>query len=48
MMGHAFTKEHANPRSHAFMLVDHLVVDRAYGGRFQARTGGGTSPCRDR
>ncbi len=35
MMPHGFTKEHAEPRSHAFMLIDHLVVDRAYGGRFQ-------------
>ena len=41
MMGHGFTKEHANPRSHAFMLVDHLIVDRAYGGRFQAKDGWG-------
>lgn len=32
---HGFSFEHAEPRSHAFMLVDHLVVDRAYGGRFQ-------------
>lgn len=37
MMGHGFTKEHNAPRSHAFMLVDHLVVDRAYGGRFQPK-----------
>lgn len=35
MEGHGFTKEHAEPRSHVFMLVDHFVVDRAYGGRFQ-------------
>ncbi|MBM4169330.1 MAG: ammonia-forming cytochrome c nitrite reductase subunit c552 [Ignavibacteria bacterium] len=35
MMPHAFTKEHGEPRSHAFMLVDHYIVDRAYGGRFQ-------------
>lgn len=35
MMPHGFTKEHAEPRSHVFMLVDHFVVDRAYGGRFQ-------------
>src|SRR3990172_5456429 len=35
MMPHGFTKEHAEPRSHVFMLVDHLIVDRAYGGRFQ-------------
>jgi formate-dependent nitrite reductase cytochrome c552 subunit len=41
MMGHGFTKEHANPRSHAYMLVDHLIVDRAYGGRFQAKEGWG-------
>ncbi len=33
--GHGFAKEHAEPRSHIFMLVDHLIVDRAYGGRFQ-------------
>ncbi|MDZ7753569.1 MAG: ammonia-forming cytochrome c nitrite reductase subunit c552 [Gammaproteobacteria bacterium] len=33
--GHGFALEHAEPRSHAFMLVDHYVVDRAYGGRFQ-------------
>jgi len=33
--GHGFALEHAEPRSHAFMLVDHFVVDRAYGGRFQ-------------
>lgn len=32
---HGFTKEHAEPRSHVFMLVDHYAVDRAYGGRFQ-------------
>ncbi|MBI4690935.1 MAG: ammonia-forming cytochrome c nitrite reductase subunit c552 [Nitrospirae bacterium] len=35
MMPHGFTKEHAEPRSHIFMLADHLTVDRAYGGRFQ-------------
>ncbi len=39
MMGHAFTKEHSAPRSHAYMLIDHLVVDRAYGGRFQPKKG---------
>ncbi|MBI5694429.1 MAG: ammonia-forming cytochrome c nitrite reductase subunit c552 [Nitrospirae bacterium] len=33
--GHGFSKEHDEPRSHGFMLVDHLIVDRAYGGRFQ-------------
>lgn len=39
MMGHGFTKEHAAPRGHTFMLVDHLAVDRAYGGRFQPKNG---------
>lgn len=34
---HAFTKEHAEPRSHAFMLIDHMIVDRAYGGRFRLK-----------
>ena len=37
MAPHGFTKEHAEPRSHVFMLVDHLIVDRAYGGRFQLK-----------
>ena len=35
---HGFTKEHDEPRSHAFMVIDHLLVDRAYGGRFQLKT----------
>lgn len=35
LMPYGFTKEHNEPRSHAFMLIDHLVVDRAYGGRFE-------------
>lgn len=39
MMGHGFTKEHNSPRSHAYMLIDHLIVDRAYGGRFQPKKG---------
>jgi formate-dependent nitrite reductase cytochrome c552 subunit len=39
MMGHGFTKEHNAIRSHAYMLIDHLVVDRAYGGRFQPKSG---------
>lgn len=39
MMGHGFTKEHNLTRSHVWMLVDHLVVDRAYGGRFQPKDG---------
>jgi len=37
LMPHGFTKEHAEPRSHVFMLMDHLIVDRAYGGRFQLK-----------
>ena len=37
MTPHGFTKEHAEPRSHVFMLMDHLIVDRAYGGRFQPK-----------
>ncbi|MBI2945366.1 MAG: ammonia-forming cytochrome c nitrite reductase subunit c552 [Candidatus Wallbacteria bacterium] len=39
MAGHGFTKEHNAPRGHTFMLVDHLAVDRAYGGRFQPKKG---------
>ncbi|MEK6697769.1 MAG: ammonia-forming cytochrome c nitrite reductase subunit c552 [Nitrospirota bacterium] len=39
MAGHGFTKEHALTRSHVNMLTDHLVVDRAYGGRFQPKKG---------
>ncbi|MBF0328836.1 MAG: ammonia-forming cytochrome c nitrite reductase subunit c552 [Nitrospirae bacterium] len=39
MMGHGFTKEHNLTRSHTNMLTDHLVVDRAYGGRFQPKEG---------
>jgi nitrite reductase (cytochrome c-552) len=39
MAGHGFTKEHALTRSHVHMMVDHLVVDRAYGGRFQPKNG---------
>ncbi|OQX20657.1 MAG: hypothetical protein BWK76_00370 [Desulfobulbaceae bacterium A2] len=39
MMGHGFTKEHALTRSHSWMLVDHFVVDRAYGGRFVPKSG---------
>ncbi len=34
---HGFTKEHNEPRSHAFMLLDHLIVDRAYGKQFQVK-----------
>ena len=39
MMGHGFTKEHNLTRSHKWMLIDHLIVDRAYGGRFQGKNG---------
>ncbi len=39
MAGHGFTKEHNTTRSHVNMLPDHLVVDRAYGGRFQPKNG---------
>ena len=39
MMPHGFTKEHNEPRSHAFALYDQLVVDRAFGGRFQNKEG---------
>lgn len=36
---YAFEIYHAEPRSHKYMLVDHLAADRAYGGRFQYRRG---------
>ena len=39
MMPHGFTKEHAEPRSHAFALYDQVVVDRAFGGRFKNKMG---------
>jgi nitrite reductase (cytochrome c-552) len=32
---HGFTKEHNDPRSHPFMVVDQLSVDRFAGGRYQ-------------
>jgi formate-dependent nitrite reductase cytochrome c552 subunit len=35
MEGYGFTKEHNEPRSHAFMLVDQWAVDRAFGGRMK-------------
>ncbi len=38
LMPHGFTKEHDEPRSHVFMVTDHLLVDRAYGGRFQLKS----------
>lgn len=39
MAGHGFTKEHNLTRSHVNMLTDQLVVDRAFGGRFQPKDG---------
>lgn len=39
LMPHGFTREHSMQRSHAFMLIDHILVDRAYGGRFQPKDG---------
>ena len=33
--GHGFAKEHGQPRSHVFMLMDQYIVDRSFGGRFQ-------------
>jgi len=39
MMPHGFTREHNLPRSHSFALLDQLVVDRAFGGRFQPKSG---------
>ncbi|MDI7260685.1 MAG: ammonia-forming cytochrome c nitrite reductase subunit c552, partial [Thermodesulfobacteriota bacterium] len=38
MTPHGFTREHDEPRSHIFMLTDHMLVDRAYGGRFQIKS----------
>jgi formate-dependent nitrite reductase cytochrome c552 subunit len=37
MFPHGFTREHDEPRAHAFMLTDHMIVDRGYGGRFQLK-----------
>lgn len=39
MMPHGFTKEHNVPRSHTFALLDQLIVDRSFGGRFQYKNG---------
>lgn len=39
LMPHGFTKEHNEPRSHAFALYDQVVVDRAFGGRFVDKLG---------
>lgn len=39
MTPHGFTREHNEPRSHAFALYDQVVVDRAFGGRFKPKSG---------
>ena len=39
MTPHGFTKEHNQPRSHTFALLDQYVVDRAFGGRFDTKDG---------
>jgi len=39
MAPHGFTREHAEARSHKFMVIDQFVVDRAFGGRFEAKDG---------
>ncbi len=39
MMPHGFTREHNLPRSHTFALMDQLLVDRAFGGRFEPKNG---------
>ncbi len=39
MMPHLFGREHNEPRSHAFALYDQLMVDRAFGGRYQNKEG---------
>jgi formate-dependent nitrite reductase cytochrome c552 subunit len=39
LAGFGELKRKRSPRSHAFMLIDHLAVDRAYGGRFVPKKG---------
>jgi formate-dependent nitrite reductase cytochrome c552 subunit len=39
MAPHGFTREHNLARSHSFMVLDQFVVDRAFGGRFETKTG---------
>ncbi len=39
LAGHGFTFEHAEPRAHAFMVIDQFQVDRFQGGRFQFKHG---------
>ena len=36
---HGFTREHNQPRSHTFALLDQFVVDRGFGGRFDTKDG---------
>lgn len=36
---HGFTFEHAEPRGHAYMVVDQFAVDRFQGGRYQFKGG---------
>lgn len=37
--GHGFLIEHDEPRSHAFMLMDQMLVDRGWGGRWVPKEG---------
>ena len=39
MMPHGFTREHNLPRSHSFALLDQLLIDRAFGGRYSPKSG---------
>jgi formate-dependent nitrite reductase cytochrome c552 subunit len=39
MAPHGFTKEHNLPRSHSYALIDQLLVDRSFGGRYEAKGG---------
>jgi nitrite reductase (cytochrome c-552) len=39
LAGHGFTFEHAEPRGHAFMVIDQFAVDRFQGGRYQFKDG---------
>ena len=39
LAGHGFTFEHAEPRGHAWMVVDQFAVDRFQGGRYQFKGG---------
>ena len=37
--GNGFTFEHAEPRGHAFMVIDQFIVDRFQSGRYQLKKG---------